>query len=486
MSFTSPVSKWAQTSQFSFWNWSRKIGSSVFRQAKAITPDGRLVVLARALRTFGYGFTSVLLGVVLVDAHVPPVQIGLLLTVAALGSVTSTLVMGIFADRVGRKRSLIVSALLMMGTGFLFALTRLYPLLLLAAFCGTSSPSTNDNTPFSAVEQSILAQGCSSRHHTRIFAFYNLAAQLAGALGGLLVGLPDLFMRIGLDEQVGMRGLFALYGVLAAGTALIFTRLSPHAEVQQEKVKSLVTRADERNISSRTHSLRTLQRQGTRRVVLQLASLFALDAFAGGLAVQTILAVWFRQRFGVSLGSLGLLFFGVNLLAALSFLAAPHLTKRFGMLRTMIAPHFLSNLFLLMVPVMPVFSLAAALLLLRQSLSKIDVPARQAYTMALVPPRERTAAASFTTIARSTAVSVSPLCAGLMLSGPWLVLGLPLILASGLAISYDLALWQLFKRVPLYSPPEQQARQTHPSQFRPLHFHRRAEAACGVREGKIS
>src|SRR5947207_5446529 len=156
-----------------------------------IAPDGRIVILARSLRTFGYGFTSVLLGVMLADSGVPTIQIGILLAVVALGSIAFSLVMGIYADRVGRKRMLVASSILMMGTGFVFAFTQYYPLLLIAAFCGTISPSTNDNKPFSVIEQAVLAQSTSTERHTRVFAIYNLAAQFAGAFGGLVIGLPQ-------------------------------------------------------------------------------------------------------------------------------------------------------------------------------------------------------------------------------------------------------------------------------------------------------
>jgi len=440
------------------------------RNLESIAPDGRLVILARSLRTFGYGFTSVLLGVMLTDAGVPTVQIGMLLAVAALGSITFSLVMGMYADRVGRKHLLVVSALLMMGTGFVFAFTRYYPLLLIAAFCGTISPSTNDNTPFSGIEQAILAQSSTTERHTTIFAFYNLAAQLAGAVGGLVVGLPEALSHVGIDAHVSIHCLFTFYGMLAGSTALLFLRLSPAAELQKPKenveagTRVGVPLAGTRPYTGTRQVAPTAGVQGAstqktrqrpqepriRSIILKLSSLFAIDAFAGGLAVQTILAVWFRQRFGVSLGSLGLLFFGVNLLTALSFLTAPRLTKRFGLLKIMIMPHFASNVFLLLVALVPVFPLAAAFLLLRQSLSKLDVPARQAYTMALVSPEERTAAASFTTVARSVAVSASPLVSGLMLSGPMLVLGLPILLASCIEIGYDVTLWKVFRHVPLY------------------------------------
>ncbi len=428
---------------------------------ESIAPDGRLVILARSLRTFGYGFTSVLLGVMLTDAGVPTVQIGMLLAVAALGSITFSLVMGMYADRVGRKHLLVVSALLMMGTGFVFAFTRYYPLLLIAAFCGTISPSTNDNTPFSGIEQAILAQSSTTERHTTIFAFYNLAAQLAGAVGSLVVGLPEALSHVGIDAHVSIHCLFAFYGMLAGSTALLFLRLSPAAELQKpkENVKAGTRPHTGTRQGAPTAGVQGASTQKTRQrpqeprirnIILKLSSLFAIDAFAGGLAVQTILAVWFRQRFGVSLGSLGLLFFGVNLLTALSFLTAPRLTKRFGLLKIMIMPHFASNVFLLLVALAHVFPLAAAFLLLRQSLSKLDVPARQAYTMALVSPEQRTAAASFTTVARSVAISASPLVSGLMLSGPMLVLGLPILLASCIEIGYDVTLWKVFRHVPLY------------------------------------
>ncbi len=448
--------------------------------SKRIAPDGQLVILARSLRTFGYGFTSVLLGVMLADAGAPAVQIGILLAVAALGSITCSLVMGMYADRLGRKRLLVVWAILMMNTGFVFAFTQYYPLLLIAAFCGTLSPSTNDNTPFSSVEQAILAQTSSTERHTTVFAFYNLAAQLAGAVGGLVVGLPEVLSSFGIDTTISIHTLFAFYGLLAGGTALLFLFLSPAAELQKPKERLRGSTHNEYlykvNDASIQKSCQQPQKPKIHGVILKLSSLFAIDAFAGGLAVQTLLAVWFRQRFGVSLGLLGVLFFGVNLLAALSFLAAPHLTRRIGLLKTMIIPHSVSNVFLLLVPLMPAFPLAAAFLLMRQSLSKLDVPARQVYAMALVPPEEHTSAAAFTTAARSVAASVSPLVSGLMLSGPLLMFGLPILLASCIGIGYDVTLWGTFRHVPLHISYKK-GKEFSP-QFKHLHFPRRAASVA--------
>ena len=309
MSLSSSVSKETKTEWTSLLGGGRAKVRSLYQRAKRITPDGRLVILARALRTFGYGFTSVLLGVMLTNAGVSTVRIGLLLGVAALGSITFSIVMGMYADRIGRKRSLVVSALLMMGTGYVFAFTQWYPLLLIAAFCGTISPSTNDNTPFSGIEQAILAQTSRAKHPTALFALYNLAAQFAGAIGGLAVGLLEVLSHAGIAAPVGMRYLFLLYGLLAGSTGLLFLRLSPAAELQTPKEKtssgssgtgtSMQEGTSTQEVTSTQKPCRVPQQRKIRGIILKLSSLFALDAFAGGLAVQTILAIWFRLRFGV-------------------------------------------------------------------------------------------------------------------------------------------------------------------------------------------
>jgi MFS family permease len=391
--------------------------------------DARLIVLARALRTFGYGCTSVLIATMLTDDGDSPASIGLLLAVAAAGSVCASILLGAFADRLGRRNSLLLSAGLMAVAGVVFASSESYPLLLAAAFVGTVSPSTNDNTPFSGVEQAILAQTCPDDRHTALFARYNLVALLAGALGGLAAaGLGQIpFVEAG-------DAAFALYGGIAVLTGLLFHRLSPAAEPRREPA---------------TSAPRAERRRSAPGPAVRLAGLFAVDAFAGGLAVQAVLALWLQQRYGVSTGRLGLLFFATNLVSALSQALAPALAARRGLLKTMLVPHFLSNLLLLAVPLSPDFGLTATLLLLRHSLSKIDVPARQAFTAAVVTPEQRTAAASLTTVARSVAVSASPLTSSLLLSGPFLVFGGPLVLGGGLAIAYDLSMWCSFRNVPL-------------------------------------
>jgi MFS family permease len=397
-----------------------------------LSHDARVVIAARALRTFGYGCTSVLLAGMLTADGATPDLVGLLLAVAAVGSVLASILMGLFADRVGRRTSLIFTAGLMGTAGLVFAFSESFPLLLAAAFIGTISPSTNDNSPFSGVEQAILAQTCPAERHTALFAGYSMAALLSGAAGGLAAAGLGL-----LSSPEPGDAAFLLYTVVAVLTAVLFLGLTPAAEPEATPPENAAgdPARDRKRLPSGP--------------VVRLAGLFAVDAFAGGLAVQAILALWFQQRYGVSSTELGLLFFATNLLPALSQAVAPALARRRGLLTAMLVPHFLSNVLLLCVPVAPTFGLAAAVLLARQTLSKIDVPARQAFTAAIVTPEERTAAASLTTVARSVAVSASPLTSSLMLSGPLIACGAPLLLGGGLAIAYDLTMWRTFRRFPL-------------------------------------
>ena len=395
-----------------------------------VSPDARLVIVARALRTFGYGCTSVLLGQMLVEDGDPPARIGILLAVAATGSVVASILMGLYADRFGRRSSLLLSAGLMGMAGVVFEVSESYPLLLAAAFVGTVSPSTNDNTPFSGVEQAIIAQTCPPERHTAVFARYGMSALLAGALGGLAAA------GLGLQSVAEPGDLaFGIYATLAAATAILFGRLTPAAEPEPGPTAA----------PTGTGSVDGVRPAGR---VLGLAGLFAVDAFAGGLAVQAVLALWFQQRYGASTAELGLLFFATNLLSALSQALAPVLAARRGLLQTMLVPHFVSNVLLLCVPAAPDLGWAAALLLVRHALSKIDVPARQAFTTAIVTPEQRVAAASLTTVARSVAVSASPLTSSLLLEGPLLAGGVPLLLSGGLAIAYDVTMWCCFRAVP--------------------------------------
>ncbi len=399
----------------------------------------RLILVMRGLRSLAYGLLAVILGVVLAEEGFSPVAIGVLITVSLLGDMVGTYMIGLVADTWGRRRTLALLSLLMAGTGVVFGLVSSYPVLLVAAFFGTLGTTASETAPFLPIDQAILAQITLPERRTALFARYNLVASGSSAGGALAAGLPALLMGIGLPLASGIRLLFGTYAVLGLVVAGLSLRLSPsveapgHPPIQVQRIRQRLTPPLHRS----------------RGIVWRLVALFSVDALAGGLVVQSLMALFFYLRFGVSLTTLSALFFGANLLSALSFLAAVPLARRFGLLNTMVFTHLPSNVLLVLVAFAPTFPIAATLLLLRQALSQMDVPTRQAYTMALVDAEERTAAASLTSLARSLGSSCSPVFSGLLLQGPLLVVGLPFILAGTLKAAYDLTLWSIFRQVRL-------------------------------------
>ncbi|HEV2235488.1 MAG TPA: MFS transporter, partial [Ktedonobacterales bacterium] len=356
--------------------------------------DAGVIVAARGVRAFGYGALAVTLGVALLARGLALVQIGALITVSLAGDFCGTYLIALEADRWGRRRTLMALALVMALTGALFATVGAYPVLLAAAFFGTLGTSGSETAPFLPIEQAMLPQTAPVATRTALFARYNLVASAASALGALAAGgIGGAFAH---RPEGGYALVFALYIAAALVTALLAWRLSPRVEAQ--------------SVATREEGWRRLvpPLRRSRGAVLRLAALFSVDALAGGLVVQSLLALYFHLRFGVALASLGALFFGANLLAALSFLAAPALARRFGLLNTMVFTHLPSNALLVLVALLPSFPLAGGALLLRQLLSQMDVPTRQAYTMALVAPEERSAAAAVTSLARSAGSAASP------------------------------------------------------------------------------
>jgi len=391
----------------------------------------------RGLRSLAYGMLAVILGVSLSTEGFSPVSIGILITVSLAGDMVGTYVIGIAADGWGRRRALALLALLMAGTGVIFGLTNFYALLLVAAFFGTLGITASETAPFLPIDQAMIAQITKPEHRTALFARYNLVASFSVAVGALSAGLPGFLALLGLPLAIGMRLMFGIYALLALIVAGLSLLLSPHVEAPRSALVQ-VKGAWQRLVPPLGPS---------RGIIMGLAGLFCVDALAGGLVVQSLMVLFFHLRFGISLVWLSALFFGANLLSALSFLAAVPLARRFGLLNTMVFTHLPSNVLLILVAFAPTFPLAAAILLLRQGLSQMDVPTRQAYTMAMVAPEERTAAASVTSLARSVGSSTSPVFAGLLLQGPMLALGLPFIFAGILKSAYDLTLWFIFRRV---------------------------------------
>ena len=377
---------------------------------------------------------GVLLAVSLTQRGLSPVAIGALITVSLVGDFFGTYLIGLYADRWGRRRTLAALAGLMAVTGAIFGLLSFYPVLLIAGFFGTLGTSGSETAPFLPIEQAIVPQIVRSERRTATFARYNLVASFAGAVGALAAGLPDVLTHAGIGLSSGIRLMFGLYVLAAFVAAVLAIRLSPSVEANGAQHRG-----------SRPRFTPALHR--SRSIVVRLAALFSVDALAGGLVVQSLVALYLHLRFGVPLGTLGVLFFAANSLSALSFLAAVPLARRFGLLNTMVFTHLPSNVVLALVAVMPTFPLAAGVLLLRQLLSQMDVPTRQAYTMALVGPEERIAAAGVTSLARSAGSAASPVISGALLQGMLLTLGLPFVIAGAVKSLYDLTLWRTFRHV---------------------------------------
>jgi len=403
----------------------------------SLSRDARLLFATRGLRMFGYGFVSVVLVLYLAAIGLPDAEIGLLLTLTLLGDAAISLWLTTHADRVGRRRVLLAGSLLMGLAGLGFAASSSLAVLVVAATIGVISPSGNEVGPFLAVEQASLAQTIPDARRTRVFAWFNLTGSFATATGALGGGtLAAALISAGRSPVDAYRTVIVGYALVAVALALLFSRVSAKVEAPAAPDVSVARR---------------LGLHRSQRTVARLSALFALDAFGGGFVVQSLIAYWFHLRFGADPGVIGAALFGANMLAGFSALAAVWMANRIGLVRTMVFTHLPSNVLLILVPAMPTLPLAVAVLLARFSISQMDVPTRQSYTMAVVDPDERSAAAGVTGIARSMGAAVSPLAAAPLIGGVALA-GLPFVLAGGLKIVYDVLLYRSFRSLSERSP----------------------------------
>jgi MFS family permease len=397
--------------------------------------DVVLLFAARCGRMFAYGGLAIILVLYLVRIGLDGAAVGLILSLTLIGDIGISLWLTTHADRLGRRRVLVAGSLLMAGAGVVFALTDAFPLLLIAATIGVLSPSGNEVGPFLAVEQASLSEVTQGRDRTAVFASYNLAGSVATATGALVAGIAVSALEAsGFDTLASYRVVLVAYAAVGLGQAAIFRAISAGVEV-----------APRERIEASVGSSLGLGR--SRETVIRLAALFAVDAFAGGLVVQSLIAYWFHLTYGVDEALLGGIFFCANLAAAASALAAARIARRIGLINTMVFTHLPSNVLLILVPLMPNLGLAIVVLLARYSISQMDVPTRQSYTMAVVDPDERSAAAGVTGIARSTGAALSTNIAAPLVATPALA-ALPFFIAGGLKIVYDLTLWSLFRARP--------------------------------------
>jgi MFS family permease len=401
--------------------------------------DVGLLFATRIARLFAYGLISVVLVLYLSTVGLGTGEIGLLLTLTLAGDAIISLWLTTWADRIGRRRTLIIGALLMLCAGVAFVLTQNPLLLTLAAVFGVISPSGNEIGPFLSIEQASLSQLVPDKQRTHIFAWYNLVGSFATATGALCSGLiAQQLVDTGWAPQDGYRAVIAGYACVGLLLLLAFLALSPAVEPPRTAT------AQPARLFLGLHK--------SRAIVFKLSALFALDAFAGAFVVQSIVAYWFNVRFGADVQTIGAIFFAANILAGVSALLAARIAARFGLINTMVFTHIPSNILLMLVPLMPTLPSAVAVMLVRFSISQMDVPTRQSYTMAVVAPDERSAAAGVTGIARSVGAAAAPALSGALLAGA-LTFSAPFFIAGGLKIVYDLLLYRSFKST---KPPEEQ------------------------------
>ena len=398
--------------------------------ARATRIDIVLLYIARGVRGLGDGFAIIILPAYLSAIGFDTGQIGLIVSASLLGTALLTLAVGFVAPRYDLRSLLLGGAVLMACHGRCIPERRSFRHhLAVVAFVGTINPSTGDLGVLVPLEHAMLAQGVPDHDRTRTFARYSLIGALSMAVGSLAAALPDFMALANIDKISAFKIMFYAYAVLGLLCAVLYGRL-PHAHMSETRPSAPLG--------------------PSRGVVYKLAALFSLDAFAGGFVVQSLLALWLFQRFDMSLSAASVFFFWTSTLSAFSYPVAAWLSKRFGLINTMVFTHIPSSIFLIVAAFSPSLILALGLLLLRAALSQMDVPTRTSYVMAVVTPLERTAAASITAVPRSLASSISPALAGVLLALPFS--GVPLVACGVLKIAYDLALLFSFQHV---KPPEE-------------------------------
>lgn len=390
----------------------------------------RLLIWARGLRDFGDGYVAVLLPLYLTRLGLSSFEIGVLAGAALLGSALLTLAIGLIGNRYDARHMLIAAAALMAGTGVALSIIDSYALLLVVAFIGSVNPSGGSASSFVPVEHAVLTRETAAAARTSGFARYSLIGSLAAAGGALAASLPQILTRMGWPELLSVKAMFAIYAMLGLVGGLLYARMPPMPPS---------------SLTSQSVALGP-----SRAIVYKLAALFSLDAFAGGFVVQSLLALWLFERFDLSLATASLFFFWSGVLSAFSYPVAAWLSRRFGLVNTMVFTHIPSSLCLILAALAPTLPLALGLLLIRAALSQMDVPTRSSYVMAVVTDAERTAAASFTSIPRSLAASLSPALSGALFSLSWTAS--PLIICGALKVAYDLLLLNQFRHL---KPPEE-------------------------------
>jgi MFS family permease len=397
-----------------------------------LTKDGKLIISARIIRTFSYGFLSMILAIYLSLIGFDELLIGFILSATLANSIIFNLFSSFFADRIGRKKVLIIYASLMAVSGCVFFITENYFALIIAAFIGTINVTGSETGAFLSLEQAILPQTVKNiKKRNTIFALYNIIGTLAMAGGILLSSLPQIIQEhFGFSTIDSFKPLFLIYILAGITVVIIYFFFSKEIEVK----KTLDSKTFSSNLSPKS-----------KQIILKMSSLFALDSFAGGFVIQSIVAFWFFTKFGVDLTTLSIIFSVAGVFTAISFFFAAKIADQIGLIKTMVFTHIPSNILLVLVAIAPTFHIALVLYLARMSLSQMDVPTRQAYIVAVVEENERTAAAGITNTSRNIAQSIGPSITGAIIHSLWF--SAPFVIGGLLKIIYDVGIYAHFRKI---------------------------------------
>jgi MFS family permease len=420
-----------------------------------ISKDGKLLLAARILRTFGYGFLSIIISIYLKLIGFDGFLIGLILTSTLVNSVIFTLVASFYADRIGRRKMLVIYAILMAISGVIFFVTSNYIALIVAGLIGTINVTGTETGAFLSIEQAMLPQTVKdTKKRNTLFAFYNMVGTFAMSAGVLVSGLPEIIQdQFGLSEIGSIRPLFLLYSILGVAVLATYLLLSKEVELtekeheeerEQVQVQPGDLESDEKKKPRIPKPLTQTLSPTSKKIVSKLSGLFAIDSFGGGFVIQSIVSLWFFTKFGADLTLLSYIFSIAGVLTAFSFLASAKIADRIGLINTMVFTHIPSNILLILVAFSPTLPIAVAIYLARMALSQMDVPTRQSYIVAVVREDERTAAAGITNISRNITQAISPSIAG-SISQSVSLLSAPFLLGGLIKIIYDIALYFNFK-----------------------------------------
>jgi MFS family permease len=408
-----------------------------------LSTDGKLILLARAIRTFAYGFLSIVLAIYLKLSGFNDAFIGIILTSTLINSVIFTLLATIYADKIGRKKILMVYAGLMTISGIIFFVSNNYIILIISALVGTINVTGSETGSFLSLEQAILPQTIKVlKKRNTMYGIYNMIGTFAMSAGVLLSGLPNVIQYYyHLNDVQSIQPLFLIYAILGFVVLLIYLNLSSKIEIE-----ILHNKNDKKNQKKATKLS-----PKSKEIITKLAGLFAIDSFAGGFVIQSIISLWFFTRFNTDLTTLSFIFSIAGVLTAFSFIISTKIADRFGLINTMVFTHLPSNILIILVAFSPSFLMAIILYLARMALSQMDVPTRQSYIVAVVNEDERTTAAGFTNISRNVTQAISPSIAGYILQSASF-LAAPFLFGGLLKIVYDILIYANFRKI---KPPEE-------------------------------